>query len=134
MITPLEKSNPASPLDKCADKFTQWRATRENRRTPVPASLRQQALDLLNDYRKSHVIKALGINNTMLKNWQGKETDSPPATPFIPLKTETTETASPLALTLSDSQLHVTGNFSLAQLTAFAQGLCPTPGQESSQK
>ena len=85
--------SPSASLTSLAEQFTQWRTTRSSRRSPVPTVLRQQALDLLSVYAKSQVIKALGINSTMLKNWQqvlgGGESmtaNSPPS--FVPLPTE----------------------------------------------
>lgn len=82
-------------------QFNHWRITRANRRTSVPDTLRKQAFELLTDYRKNHVIKALNINNNMLKNWQAQE----------------------LTLTYAqDTEIKLKGNFSLAQLTALIQG------------
>ena len=133
MTTQTEESTPVSPLDALAEKFTQWRAARANRRTAVPTPLRHQAIELLKDYRKSHVIKALGINNNMLKNWQGQHTEPPASDTFVSLNVAMPATEPNLAFTLTYSQgatLHIKGNFSLPQLTAFAQGLCPLAGHE----
>ena len=133
MTTQPEESIPGSPLDTLAEKFSQWRASRASRRTAVPTSLRQQAIELLKDYRKSHVIKALGINNTMLKNWQEQKAESSASGTFVSLNVATPAEEPALALTLINAQgatLQIKGNFSLPQLTAFAQGLCSAQTQE----
>lgn len=128
MTTISEELTPNSSLDALATQFSDWRASRANRRTSVPEDLRNQALELLKSYRKSHVIKALGINSNMLKNWQERNVSLLPSNTFISLKTETSPTTPIFELTLTYSQgdeIRLKGDFSLAQLTAFAQGFRP---------
>lgn len=123
----------ASPLESLATQFTQWRAARASRRTPVPLVLRQQTLALLGSQPKSHIIKALGINHSMLKNWQTQASEPSPANHFIPCPTEVAALAPALAFTVTASHgatLTITGDFSPAQLAAFAQGLCAAQPRE----
>lgn len=121
----------ALTLTAVAEQFTQWRATRAHRRSPVPPELRQQALDLLQTHLKSQVIHTLGINSAMLKNWQhslpGAPTNSA-APDFIPLDipAPTLAMASPIDVTFTRGAaepLRLQGSLTLSQLTAVAQGL-----------
>ena len=128
------QTNTQTTLDDLTQQFAQWRASRPNKRTAVPEHLRRQALTLLSLHRKSHLIKALNINYQMLKNWQSAAehfaSDHPA---FVALDTQSLpdHSASLSCFTLTyacGETLQVNGQFSLAQLTALAQGLSPVRG------
>lgn len=110
-------------------EFKTWRAQRLSRRTPVPDDLRRKALSLLNLCRRSHIIKALGINSTMLKAWQSQVSAPTGQTEFVPLNVvSAAESVQPssLDLTLSNhagQQVILQGDFSATQLALLAQAL-----------
>jgi len=61
-------------LDKLLLEFTCWRnAGRKGRK--VPKELRVKALELLNEYKISEILKTLGINSKTLNSWK-EEHDS----------------------------------------------------------
>ena len=128
-ITQIEEK-PKSSLDTLAEQFAQWRNTRSNRRAPTPKHLQQSAITLLRDHRKSHIIKALGINSTIFKTWQASQSEIPVANAFIPVSLAgLSENTSQIEFTLAyDQGLEITikGLFSTAQLSAVCQGLRPS--------
>ena len=128
-VTQIEE-NPKSSLDTLAEQFAQWRNTRSNRRQPTPKNLQQSAITLLRDYRKSHIIKALGINSTILKSWQASQSEDSVANAFIPVSLAgSSEDTSQIEFTRAyDQGLEITikGSFSTAQLSAVCQGLRPS--------
>ena len=132
MHTPkTEEETKATPLAELSAQFAHWRATRDSRKSRVPTHLRTQAVRLLKHHKKSHVIKALGINSTMLKSWQPQS--ETPATPsiahdaFIPLPIQQEpDHSDTVEVRLSNPQgieLSLKGHFSIAQLIALSQGL-----------
>lgn len=118
-----------SELSALTAEFKTWRAQRLSRRTPVPDDLRRKALSLLNLCRRSHIIKALGINSTMLKAWQSQAFAVTEQTEFVPLKfVSAAESGQPPALDLTLSnragqKVSLKGDFSAAQLVLIAQAL-----------
>jgi len=52
------------------EAFEQWRNTRNGRQVRTPASLREQAVLLLQEYSSSKIISALKISGTQLKQWR----------------------------------------------------------------
>ena len=127
--------NPPKPvpsknkLDAVSALFQQWRSQSVCRRTETPLELRTQAVALLQDYPRSHVVKALGINHTMLKQWQANPVAAQSSPAFIPLSVHRVSppTACELALDFGNgSQATLRGDFSLAELTTLLRGLNAT--------
>lgn len=134
-------SQPSLPpeLSALAAEFKAWRTQRPSRRTPIPDALRHEAVSLLDRCRRSHVIKALGINSTTLKAWQSLEVATEEQPLFVPLSiASTSEAAQPpsLELTLSNragQKVILQGSFSAAQLALVAQALSSSTQEEHAQ-
>jgi len=112
-------------LDSVSSAFNQWRETRRSQKTAVPDALREQAIELLNHYKPSHVIASLKINHSMLKRWRGIGSSSNTTT-FVPLTTNTSNQPmiSTLEMTLqnlSGSEMRVKGELTPAQLAHFVR-------------
>ena len=119
-ITALNK------LDAVSALFQQWRNQHTGRRTETPLELRTQALALLESHPRSHVVKALGINHTMLKQWQMSTTPADSASAFLPVSLPTALPQATRELTLvfgNGSQATLRGDFSLTELTTLLRGL-----------
>ena len=54
-------------LEEAKRQFDHWRETRRNRRSRIPSELWQTAIDLIGQYSKNEVARALGLNYTDLK-------------------------------------------------------------------
>lgn len=135
-IQPPHSQTPT--LTSVVQKFSDWRATRVNKRSRVPDDLRLLAIALLEQYPKSHVIEALRINNKMLKNWQHAlssesasessfgfvELTSPKAYPVV-TQVPSESSVSFTLLYASGQSVQCQGSLTLDQLTALARGLCP---------
>jgi len=132
MKIPSTTEEPKSALEQLSTQFTEWRAARQNRRDPIPLTLREQALTLLQDYSKAKIIKAIGINSTIFKNWQTpaqptvKEVVQNTFVPLIssPTLPESRPAAIEFSLTFSAGhQVSIKGHFLPSQLTALVRGL-----------
>lgn len=135
-----DSPTPHLSLDELADQFSHWRMTRKGQRTAVPQYLRDATLRLQAHYKISTLIKKLGINTTMLKNWQESKIKTPSSQTFVPLHVKspvdaqstqpsTLSPSSSLEFTLTyaqGAQITLKGDFSLQQLTAIMQGLHPS--------
>ena len=122
-------SKPAT-LESIASAFDHWRNTRSSRKMTVPEHLREQAIELLNRYKPSHVIAALKINHSMLKQWRRNDnTSAPTPTPaFVTLANEvdvpTPDLASTLKISLRHSfghEMSMRGEITPVQLRALVQ-------------
>ena len=122
-------SSVSPELNALTAEFKTWRARRLSRCTPVPDNLRRKALRLLGRCRRSHIIKALGINSATLKAWQRQDVALAGQAEFVPLNWVNAAEASPppsLGLTLSNhagQAVMLQGDFSAAQLALIAQAL-----------
>jgi hypothetical protein len=56
-------------LSSTIASFEQWRNDKPNKCSPVPLTLRQQALALLPDYSRSKIALSLRISGRQLKQW-----------------------------------------------------------------
>jgi transposase-like protein len=56
-------------LDRVESQFADWRRSRTKRGT-IPTRLKQQAVALVGQYRKSLIVSRLGINHSMLELWE----------------------------------------------------------------
>ena len=116
-------------LSALATQFSTWRAQRPHRHTPIPQSLRQQAVSLLAACRPAHITKALGINHAMLKAWQVEQGAASQPSAFVSLEVPHSAdhlNASPTELTIanrSGQQVTLHGGFSAAQLALVARAL-----------
>ena len=87
-MTPYtEEPNPDPKIALASLKvqFDMWRKVRKNRRDSIPDIMRKRAIALIKTHRKSHIIKACGINSNMLKCWQKELIAADEAATFIPL-------------------------------------------------
>ena len=132
----LKQTHPPE-LNALVADFHAWRAQRPSRRTPIPDALRSKAVALLDSCRRTHIIKALGINNTMLKSWQNPDVAASSPTAFVPmslLADSEPDNASPMAVTLINplgQQVTLAGDFSAAQLALMVRALSDrTQGEE----
>jgi hypothetical protein len=126
--------------------FRQWRETKSHCRAPFPDHLRHQALALLSTHRPSVIQKALGISDSMFKNWQGmapqlnkplrERHPQPPSLPqdFVPLSLSF-DSSAPLAnatlptitveLTLNQGgRLQLHGALTADQLECIVRACC----------
>jgi hypothetical protein len=111
-------------LETVAAVFSNWRNHRESPGTRIPQSLQIQAIELLESYSKSQVIKALKINHVMLKRWQQRHTDKS-SSDFVRLPTEPLPGSFPSSLQVTvrnahGGELHIAG-MSMSQLTTLAK-------------
>ena len=125
-----------SPLESVASAFDHWRNTRTSRKQAVPTRLREQAIELLSQHKKSHVISALKINHSMLKRWQQKDDAVASGATFVALVNETPdpEASSCLQITLRNhlgGEMSITGDVTAAQLHSLAQLFAATQGTQS---
>jgi len=108
-------------LETASTAFNHWRMNRSSTRGRIPLALQKQAIDLLQSYSKSQVIKALKINHAMLKRWQQEATTA--TCDFISLTTEPSLSTQPsLQITLRNAnggELTITG-ISLSQVSTLA--------------
>ena len=73
-----------SSLEVLVNDFQQWRSQRPHHREPIPQHLALRALALLDNYKLSHVVKALNINHKMIKAWRIKHQPSAPSSTSAP--------------------------------------------------
>lgn len=131
MNSTSRKTQPIHPpeLTALAADLHAWRGQRSSRRTPIPDSLRDRAVALLDRCRRTHIIKALGINSAMLKTWQNQGATAPAHTAFVPLTlpSEPIPTdSSPMAVTIANQlgqQVTLQGGFSATQLALVVRAL-----------
>ena len=76
--------NQQPTLEFVAGQFTSWRETRQNRREPIPAFLKQQAIALKNNYKTNDIRIALGISGSNLKHWAEEQAEKESAS-FVAL-------------------------------------------------
>ncbi|MBK8972839.1 MAG: hypothetical protein IPM37_16445 [Hahellaceae bacterium] len=130
----MSSTSPASSADlhPLARNFNVWRKQRLARRSPVPADLRQRAVDLLPHYPQIRLSKALGVTPKMLKQWRDDRVgveDSRCESPFIAVTLTAESVVSetlPVDLTLTlqePNRVRIQGQLTLRQLTALMQGL-----------
>lgn len=74
---------PQLSLSELQHAFAHWRQRRQPR--SVPEELRQQALGLLLRHSRTELIRALGINYSMLKRWQSLRAGSSITSDFVEL-------------------------------------------------
>jgi transposase-like protein len=131
MSTPLS-------LEAVQAEFQHWRANKAGPKTRIPAQLKQRAVDLCESYSSAKIIKALGINSSMLKNWskQPASSNEPSngAIEFIALPMEENKSqikADPLHLELvqpNGNQWRLQGNVTTSQLDVFVTALTTKAG------
>lgn len=63
----------AQALESLKVEFDQWRQQKKTRGSRVPNELRQKALALQGQVKTSHLVNALGIGGSTLKEWSGKK-------------------------------------------------------------
>ena len=102
-------------LNSAIAAFEHWRKTRINKHVNIPDELRQQAVDLLEDYGGGQITRALRISSTQLKTWRRLFSVEQSATPdFIALPVEPlSQQASQLSLELSlpnSSKIRICGD------------------------
>jgi len=78
--------NSKSQLDILAEQFSNWRSTRGGSRL-TPSHLAKSALAIMDDYPRSEIFKALGINSNAVRRWEKKYTNSEIETDFVDLET-----------------------------------------------
>jgi len=113
-------------LEAVSTLFQQWRSQSAGRRTETPVELRTHALALLQEYPRSQVVKALGINHAMLKQWQAAARPADTRAAFVVLSTPGAASHPLRELTLAfgnGSQATLRGEFSLTELTTLLSGL-----------
>jgi len=126
------QNNPT--LKSVADAFHEWRSNRKGGSNRTPEHLKQQALELLEHHRVSHVIDALGLNSTTIKAWKNKRdghSDIAQDVTFVTLPSVISDTpndarADRLQITLRinhGAKITISGAVSPVQLTAIVQGL-----------
>jgi hypothetical protein len=92
--------------------FEQWRSNRNGRQAPTPATLREQAVSLLNTFSFSQITSALRISGSQLKQWRNALVLSEQTPQFVNLPVSPAPTDSPFNVELcfaSGDQLRLSG-------------------------
>ena len=72
----MSNHSPSTDLERVRDAFVSWRATRTRQTAPIPESLRQAALALLDRYPMAEVCLQLGLRSSRLKHFLNKSASS----------------------------------------------------------
>jgi len=130
-------------LESVATAFNHWRLSRVSLNQAVPDALREQALALLIDHKKSHIIVALKINHSALKKWlQTSDTLNPAFVSLPSPSSETQGTAATviphnitgLSITLhhaSGTEMRINGDITPALLQSLTTSFAVSQGEKS---
>ncbi|HEY5715024.1 MAG TPA: hypothetical protein VIS54_01300 [Psychromonas sp.] len=114
-------SNPEQ-LSSVIAAFEQWRHNKKGRQVPTPASLRQQAVALLDNYSSSKITSALRISGTQLKQWAESLQVANTPDPFVHLPLFPSAQHKSLSLALHfrhGEQLTLSGEISPSLISAI---------------
>ena len=111
-------------LEVVVKQFNEWRSTRGKARL-TPPNLIHSALGLIGAYPRNEIVKALGINSSMLSRWQVEQSKISDTPQFVELPRAVDTPKSPdgiqLEMTVKGSSLIVSGKAS--ELASFVTQL-----------
>ena len=104
-------------LASLTERFNHWRLTRGKSRL-TPPELIKLAVDLIGDYPRSEIVKALGINSSMLSRWESQYLSTPQ---FVELPTTDASLtqADTLQIEITLGAVHLKASGAVAELASF---------------
>lgn len=134
--------NQSNPLESAAVAFKHWRDNRRHIRERCPDSLRQTAVNLLQDFSIQQVAESLDVSTSLLRDWRRKlnapKKDSLHDTAFVMLPEvsqpppATAMNTLQLAVSFSNgAQLTLSGDIPASHLMAVMQGLGESKGGDA---